>query len=153
MNIVTRKMFINIAVADLARSMDFFRKLGFDFNPKFTDSNAACMIVNEDACFMLLTEPFFQGFTKRGKCDTTTHTEALFALSCNSRAEVDDFVDLALASGGSDAMPPMDYGFMYGRSFYDPDGHHFEVVWMDPVAAEQGPPAINESELATTRSL
>ena len=93
MHNLTQKIFVNIAVADLARSMDFFSRLGFAFNSKFTDANAACMIVNENAYFMLLTEPFFQGFTRRAKCDTSSHTEALFALSCSSRAEVDRLVD------------------------------------------------------------
>ncbi len=140
----SHKLFVNIAVSDLARSMQFFRTLGFDFNPKFTDQNAACMVVSEDAYFMLLSEPFFRNFTTRTKCDTTTHTEALFAFSCDSRAEVDEFVNIALQAGASRAMDPVDHGFMYGSSFYDPDGHHFEVFWMDPVAAEQGPPQMQE---------
>jgi predicted lactoylglutathione lyase len=132
----SRKMFVNLVVRDLTRSMDFFRSLGFDFNPKFTDQNAACMIVGDDAFVMLLTEPFFRRFTRRELCDTTTHTEGLFALSCASKAEVDDLVKAAVAAGGSHAMEPQDHGFMYGWSFYDPDGHHWEVFWMDPKAAQ-----------------
>jgi predicted lactoylglutathione lyase len=132
----SRKMFVNLVVRDLTRSMDFFRSLGFDFNPKFTDQNGACMIVGDDAFVMLLTEPFFRRFTRREPCDTTTHTEGLFALSCASKAEVDDLVKKAVAAGGSHAMEPQDHGFMYGWSFYDPDGHHWEVFWMDPKAAQ-----------------
>ena len=85
---------------------------------------------------MLLMEPFFQGFTKREICNTSTHTEGMFALSCSSRAEVDEIVKKAIAAGGSHAMDPQDHGFMYGWSFYDIDGHHWEVVWMDPSAIQ-----------------
>jgi uncharacterized protein len=127
----SRKVFINLAVRDLKRSMDFFGGLGFEFNPQFTDDKAACMIINDEAYAMLLTEPFFKGFTKREICNTSTHSEGLFALSCDSRTEVDEMVKKAVASGGKHAMDPMDHGFMYGWSFYDPDGHHWEVVWMD----------------------
>ena len=127
----SRKIFVNLAVRDLKRSMDFFGKLGFSFNPKFTDENAACMIISDAAFAMLLGEPFFKGFTNKQICDTTTHTEALVALSCESRAEVDEMVNKAIAAGGTHAKDAMDHGFMYGWSFYDPDGHHWEVFWMD----------------------
>ena len=131
----SRKIFVNLAVRDLKQSMDFFAKLGFTFNPKFTDDKAACMIVNEDAFVMLLAEPFFKTFTKRETCDTSTHTEGILALSSPSRAEVDELVHKAIAAGGKHAMDPMDHGFMYGWSFYDLDGHNWEVFWMDPAAA------------------
>jgi uncharacterized protein len=130
----SRTLFVNLAVRDLKKSIDFFSRLGFEFNPKFTDENAACMIVSSDAFVMLLREPFFQTFTKRDLCDTTRQTEGLFALSC--RTEVDEMVKKAIAAGGRKAMDPMDQGFMYGASFYDPDGHHWEVLWMDPKAAK-----------------
>jgi predicted lactoylglutathione lyase len=132
----SRKLFINPAVRDLNRTKEFFTALGFTFNPKFTGSNAACMIVSEEGYVMLLMEPFFKGFTKREICDTQTHTEALIALSCSSREEVDEIVRKAIGAGGSHAMDPQDHGFMYGWSFYDPDGHHWEVFWMDPAAAQ-----------------
>jgi uncharacterized protein len=132
----SRKMFVNLAVRDLNRTKEFFTALGFTFNPKFTDNNAACMIVSEEGYVMLLMEPFFKGFTKREICNTKTHTEALIALSCSSREEVDEMVRKAVAAGGSHAMDPQDHGFMYGWSFYDPDGHHWEVFWMDPAAAQ-----------------
>ena len=131
-----RKLFVNLAVRDLKRSMAFFSKLGFEFNSKFTDDKAACMIVSDEASVMLLTEPFFQGFTKRQICDTGTHSEGLFALSCASRAEVDELVNKAVGAGGSHAMDATDHGFMYAWSFYDLDGHHWEVFWMDPAAAQ-----------------
>jgi predicted lactoylglutathione lyase len=133
----SRKIFVNLAVADLKRSMEFFTKLGFEFNAKFTDEKTgACMVISDDAFVMLLAEPFFQTFTKHKICDTRTHTECLLALSCPSRAAVDELVHKAVASGGRHALDPQDHGFMYGWSFYDLDGHHWEVVWMDPAAAQ-----------------
>lgn len=135
----SRKIFVNLSVQDLKRSMDFFKQLGFEFNPAFTDDNAACMVISEEAYVMLLTEPFFKNFTKREICDRNSHTETLLALSCESRAEVDEMVKKAVAAGGSLAMAPMDQGFMYSWSFYDPDGHHWEVLWMDPKAIPPQP--------------
>ena len=133
----TRKIFVNIAVLDLKRSMEFFSKLGFEFNRQFTDDKAACMVVSDAAFVMLLTEPFFKTFTQRALCDTNTHTEGVFALSCGSRAEVDALLEKAVAAGGTPAMPRQDHGFMLSTSFYDLDGHHWEVVWMDPNAIEK----------------
>ena len=127
-----RKIFVNMPVRDLKKSMDFFASLGFTFNPQFTDEKAACMVFSDDGYAMLLSVPFFQTFTKREACDTSRATEALFALSCSSREEVDDMVRKAIAGGGAHAMPAQDHGFMYGHSFYDLDGHHWEVLWMDP---------------------
>lgn len=131
-----RKLFVNLAVRDLKKSVAFFSALGFEFNPKFTDDKATCMIISEEAFVMLLVEPFIQTFTERALCDTTQATEALLALSCESRAEVDAMVSKAIAAGGKHAMKPQDHGFMYGWSFYDLDGHHWEVVWMDPAAVQ-----------------
>ncbi len=130
----SRKIFVNLAVRDLKKSMEFFSKLGFEFNSRFTDDKAACMIISEEAYVMLLMEPFFKTFTKRELCDTTKQTESLLALLCSSRAEVDEMVKKAVAVGGKHAMDPQDHGFMYGWSFYDLDGHHWEVLWMDPKA-------------------
>lgn len=131
-----RKIFVNLSVRDLKRSMEFFSKLGFEFNPMFTDENAACMIISEEAYVMLLTETYFKTFMKKEICDARTHTEGLFALSCSSRDEVDEMVKKAIAAGGKHAMDPQDHGFMYGWSFYDLDDHHWEVIWMDPKAAQ-----------------
>ena len=129
---MSRKLFVNVSVRDLKKSMDFFSTLGFTFNPQFTDDKAACMVVSEEAYFMLLTEPFFRTFTKRQPADTARSTEAMFALSCSGKAEVDEIVRKAIDAGGKHAMDPIDHGFMYGWSFYDLDGHHWEVLWMDP---------------------
>ncbi len=133
----SRKVFINLAVQDLKKSMAFFSKLGFEFDPRFTDEKAACMIISEEAFVMLLREPFFKSFIKNEICDTRTHTEGLFALSCNSRAEVEEIVKKAIEAGGSHAMDAQDHGFMYSWSFYDLDRHHWEVMWMDPNALQQ----------------
>lgn len=127
-----RKLFVNIPVADLQRSIDFYEQLGFTFNLQFTDASATCMLVGEDAYFMLLVRNRFQDFVKRPIADPQSETAATYALSVDSREDVDALVNKALEIGGSRAMEPQDHGFMYGWSFYDPDGHHFEVFWMDP---------------------
>ena len=132
--ITPRKLFVNIPVSDLQRSIDFFEELGFAFNTQFTDATATCMLVGEDAYFMLLTREKFQDFSKRPVADSTRTTNALYAFSVNSRAEVDQIVDKALAAGGSRAHDRQDHGFMYQWSFFDLDGHHWEVFWMDPAA-------------------
>lgn len=132
-----REIFVNLAVRDLKKSMEFFAKLGFEFNRQFTDENNACMIVSDKAWVMLLSEPSFKGFTKKEICDTRRHTEALIAVSCESRAAVDELVNEAIAAGGTHAMDPMDHGMMYAWSFYDLDGHHWEVIWMDPAAIQR----------------
>jgi uncharacterized protein len=133
----SRKIFVNIPVKDLQRSMTFFQGLGFSFNPQFTDQTAACMVLSEEGYFMLLTEPKFREFSKRQVCDTRTHNEGLFAVAVDSRAEVDDLVKKAVTTGGKHANDPMDQGFMYGWSFLDPDGHHWEVFWMDPAHVQK----------------
>ena len=129
-----RKLFVNIPVTDLQRSIRFFEALGFTFNRHFTDATATCMLVGEDAYFMLLTRERFAGFSARPAGDPRKETSALFAISVGSRDEVDEMVRKAVAAGGSHAVDPQDHGFMYGWSFYDPDGHHWEVFWMDPSA-------------------
>jgi predicted lactoylglutathione lyase len=104
--------------------------LGFEFDPRFTDSQAACMIVNDRAHAILLTEPFFKTLTKRQICDRQSHTENIVALSCGSRDEVDELTTKAIAAGAARAMDPVDLGFVYRSSFYDLDGHHWEVIWI-----------------------
>lgn len=133
---MARKIFVNLPVKDLKRSVDFFTGLGFSFEPKFTDENATCMIINDDAFVMLLVEKYFGSFIKKPISDATTQTEVLMAVSAESRAAVDALVDKALAAGGKPAKEPMDHGFMYVRTFYDLDGHHWEVMWMDPGAMQ-----------------
>ena len=129
-----RKLFVNIPVSDVQRSIRFFEALGFSLNPQFTDATATCMLVGEDAYFMLLSRERFKDFSKRPVGDPRAETSALFAISVSSRAEVDEVVKKAVAAGGSHAADPQDHGFMYAWSFYDPDGHHWEVFWMDPSA-------------------
>ena len=130
--VTPRKLFVNIPVSDLQRSIEFFEALGFTFNAQFTDATATAMLVGEDAYFMLLTKEKFESFSKRPIGDPRKATTALYALGVNSRADVDEMVNKAVAKGGSHALEPQDHGFMYGWSFYDLDGHHWEVFWMDP---------------------
>ncbi len=135
---MSRQVFINLPIKDMTRSQAFFKSLGFEFNPQFTNDQGACMIISKDHSYaMLLVEPFFQGFTKKAIADTTKTTEVLIALSCESREEVDDFVSKALAAGGTAPNPKQDHGFMYSHGFTDLDGHIWEVFWMDSNAAPQ----------------
>jgi uncharacterized protein len=125
-------LFVNLPVRDLQRSITFFTGLGFTFNSQFTDDKAACMIVSEQAFVMLLVEERFRDFARKPISDAAATTAGLYALSVDSRAQVDEMVYAAFAAGGTPAADPQDHGFMYGWSFYDPDGHHWEVLWMDP---------------------
>ncbi len=133
----SRLIFVNLPVRDLDASVEFFTRLGFSFNPQFTDETATCMIVNDEAFVMLLVESKFKEFTHKELADPTTQTEAIVAVSAESKDEVDSFADLALEAGGSSTNEPIDYGFMYGRSFHDPDGHLWEIFWMDPSHLEE----------------
>lgn len=133
-----RLLFVNLCVRDLPRAVAFFKELGFAFDPRFTNDQGACMVIAENASYaMLLADAFFRTFTKREPCDTTRSNEALTCIMVESRAAVDALCDRALALGAAEAMPPQDHGAMYGRSFYDLDGHHWEVGWMDPAALEK----------------
>jgi predicted lactoylglutathione lyase len=133
------KLFVNIAVENLDRSVEFFTKLGFAFDERFTDETATCMLVGEDAYFMVITRERFGDFTKKPLSDAAASTEAIYAISCDSREDVDRIADTAAAGGGSALDEPQDQGWMYSRAFSDPDGHHFDVFWMDPKALEQAP--------------
>ena len=137
-----RKIFVNLAVEDLDRAVQFFTKLGFAFDQRFTDETATCMIVSDEAFVMLLVRDRFKDFTSKEICDSTAQTEVIVALSAESRDEVDQLVRTALDAGGRPANDPMDHGFMYGWSFHDPDGHLWEILWMDQAAVEQGPPHV-----------
>ena len=127
-----RKLFVNIPVADLQRSINFFEALGFTFNTQFTDPTATAMLVGEDAYFMLLTHEKFATFSVRPMGDARTHALALFSFAVASRDEVDDLVRRAVAAGGARAHEPEDHGFMYSCGFLDLDGHSWGVFWMDP---------------------
>lgn len=132
------KIFVNLPVKDLNRSVSFFTKLGFTFNPQFTDENATCMIVGEDIFAMLLVEKFFKSFTSKEICDTSRSTEAILALSVESREQVDQLMKKVIDSGGSEHREKQDHGWMYGRSFEDVDGHIWEVFFMDESAMKSG---------------
>lgn len=138
---------MNIPVADLERSKAFFARLGFSYNPMFTDETAACMLVGEQAFVMLLSYETFAQYAHLPIGDRTTHTAALYCSSVSSRDEVDTVAAAALAVGASEADGAEDHGFMYSRSFFDLDGHPWQVMWMDPAAAQQGP----EGFAASTR--
>lgn len=129
------KIFVNLPVRDLPKSMEFFSRLGYRFNKQFTDETAACLVIAEDIYAMLLTHAKFGEFTPKAICDATT-TEVLVCLSCDSRAQVDEIVSKAVAAGGTTYKAPMDYGFMYGHGFQDLDGHIWEYMWMDPSAVQ-----------------
>lgn len=139
-----RMMFVNLPVRDLPRSIAFFEKLGFEFDPRFRDETSACMVVGEGAFAMLITEAKFKTFTSKKLCDADTHKEVLIAVSAASRAEVDALTQTAIAEGGTLAGDPMDHGFMYYRTFHDLDGHHWELIYMDPAAIPDGPPKPGE---------
>ena len=131
-----RKMFLNLAVKDLDRSVRFFTELGFSFDPRFTDETATCMIVSDDAFVMLLVEDRFKDFTPKDLADPDKETEAIMGLSADSREQVDELADRAIELGGSAAADPVEMEGMYSRSFNDLDGHHWELIWMDVSAME-----------------
>lgn len=134
---MSTKIFVNLPVKDLAKSMTFFKGLGFSFNQQFTDETAACMVVSGDIFVMLLTEAKFKTFTPKPICDATKSTEVLVCLSCESRPKVDEMVRDAVAGGGSTYNEPQDHGFMYAHGFQDPDGHIWELVFLEPSAVQQ----------------
>ncbi|RKH99517.1 VOC family protein [Corallococcus sp. AB038B] len=133
------KIFVNLPVESLDRAVGFFTKLGYTFNPQFTDANATCMIISEDIFAMLLVKPFFKTFIKKEIADTKTSCAAIIALSAESRAAVDSLVDKAMAAGAKETKEKIDMGFMYQRSFEDLDGHQWESAWMDLAAAPPQP--------------
>lgn len=134
---MSRLIFINLPVKDLQRSIDFFKALGFDHNPQFTDDTGACIVISDVIHVMVLTEEKFRTFSLNPISDARATTEVLIALSCSSREEVDDLFSKALAAGGNAYREPQDHGFMYGQSFQDPDGHVWEVYYMDMSALPQ----------------
>ena len=131
------KVFVNLPVINLNKSVDFFTKLGFSFNPQFTDETATCMIVSEDIFVMLLTYEKFKQFTPKEICDSSKSTEVLVAFSSEGRESIDETVRQAVAAGGTTYNEPQDYGFMYAHGFQDPDGHIWELVYMEPSAIKQ----------------
>lgn len=136
-------IFLNLPVTDLAKSKAFYEAVGAANNPAFTDDTAACMVVEEGSIHvMLLTHEKWATFTSKAIPDAHTTAQVLICVSADSREAVDGQVDKAVKAGGkADPTPTQDYGFMYGRSFEDPDGHIWEVMWMDPTAIPTGEPA------------
>lgn len=130
-----KQIYVNLPVKDLSKSMGFFKGLGYSFDAKFTNDQAACMILGENLYVMLLVEAFFQGFTKKPVSDATKQTEVLICVSCDSRAQVDQLVAAGRAAGATKSKEPQDYGFMYGDGFHDLDGHAWEFMYMEPQAA------------------
>ena len=134
---MTPQIFINLPVKDLAKSVQFFKALGYSFNPRFTDATAACMVISDDIYAMLLTHAKFEQVTSRNICDTTKSNEVVICLSCESRRHVDDLVRRAVAAGGAACGDPDDYGFMYSHGFQDPDGHLWNLMHMDKTATPE----------------
>ncbi|MBT1004105.1 VOC family protein [Paenarthrobacter sp. DKR-5] len=131
---MSREIFVNLPVKDLDASITFFTQLGFEFNPAFTNEKATCMIVGDGIFVMLLVRDFFQTFTRKPVAEAANGTEVILALSADSREEVDEMVAKALAAGGAESNPASEQPGMYGGSFQDPDGHLWEVIYMDPAA-------------------
>ena len=136
-------IFVNLPVTDLAKSKAFYEAVGAANNPAFTDDTAACMVVEEGSIHvMLLTHEKWATFTSKTIPDAHSTAQVLICVSADSREAVDGQVDKAVKAGGkADPTPTQDFGFMYGRSFEDPDGHIWEVMWMDPTAIPAGEPA------------
>ncbi|HHP7246015.1 MAG TPA: VOC family protein [Elainellaceae cyanobacterium] len=128
---MTTKIFVNLPVQNLQKSIDFFTQLGFTFNPQFTDETSTCMIFSNDIYVMLLTHEKFKTFTPNPICDAQKNTEVLVCLSRESRAAVDEIVSNAIAAGGNTYNEPQDHGFMYAHGFQDLDGHIWEVMFME----------------------
>jgi uncharacterized protein len=133
------KIFVNLPVKDLRKTVEFFSKIGYKFDPRFSDENAKCLIISENIYAMLLVEPFFKSFTHKEIADTSKTSEVILTLSADSREEVDDLLKKVIDSGGSETEKPEGQEnpeWMYGRGFQDPDGHLWEIFYMD---AEQIP--------------
>ncbi|GHH98697.1 VOC family protein [Neobacillus kokaensis] len=135
MGVQSNQIFVNLPVKDLQKSMEFYKQIGYEFNPQFTDEKAACMIIGENIFAMLLVQSFFKTFTKKELPDTHETTGVIIALSAESREQVNEIVDKAIAAGGKETSDPSDHGFMCYRSYQDLDGHYWEVMYMDPHAA------------------
>ena len=132
------KIFVNLPVKDLDKSMTFFKAIGFSFNPQFTDKTAACMVMNDNIYAMLLTHDKVREFTNKPIADAHKTLEVLTALAVESKATVNELADKAMNAGGTETYAPKDYGFMFVRSFEDLDGHIWEVFWMDQTQVQKG---------------
>lgn len=143
---MTKMIFVNLPVSDLDKSKAFYEAIGFVNEPKFTDDTAAAMQWSDTIVVMLLTHPKWQGFTDKAMVDTKKAAQVMLCVNLDSREEVDAITAAAGQAGGkADSQPPADYGFMFSRTFEDPDGHVWEPMWMDPAMAESGPPDMAEA--------
>ena len=129
-------IFVNIPVTDVARSRKFYEALGYKINEQFSDATAACVVVSDAIYFMILSQPKFAEFATKPLADPAKTTAVMIALSQDSRAAVDAITEAALKAGGAEPKPAQDMGFMYNRTFHDPDGNVFEPMWMDPAAVQ-----------------
>lgn len=136
MALQSKQIFVNLPVKNLKNSIAFFSSIGFEFNEQFTDENATSMIISDHIYAMLLTEERFKDFIDKPIADAKSAAQAILCLSADSREQVDEIVEKALAAGGRSYSEPQDHGFMYGRSFEDLDGHLWEIMWMDPATVE-----------------
>lgn len=134
---MARQLYVNLPVKNLKKTIDFFTALGFSFNPQFTDETATCMIVSDSVFVMLLTEEKFKAFTPKDISDAAKTSEVLLALSLDTREQVDEMVRKAVTAGGTTYSDPNDHGFMYQHGFQDPDGHIWEVFYMDPSSIQK----------------
>lgn len=137
MAFTSRHIFVNLSVKDVNKTTNFFKELGFEINPQFSDETTTCMIISENIFAMLMNEERFKGFTKKEIVDTTSSAEVILSLSAESREQVDEIVKKALASGAKRFDEPVDHGFMYIWGFQDVDGHLWEVAFMDESALNQ----------------
>lgn len=136
---MVKQIFVNLPVKDLDKAKEFWTKLGFSFNPQFTDQNAAALILGENIFAMLIVPSFFTRFTKKEIADAFKTTETINAISLDSKQDVDSIMEKALAAGAKETRAAEDHGWMYGRSFEDPDGHQWEPVYMDITKAPENP--------------
>lgn len=146
---MTTQIFVNLPTSDLPRAKTFFQDIGWKLEPNFTDDNAACVVIDDNAYLMVLTREYFSTFTDKPIADPGATLQVETAFSRPSREEVDALLDRVLAAGGSEPRPAQDYGFMYARGFEDPDGNLFNALWMDPHAAEVGPEAFMAEQETT----
>ncbi|QIK96817.1 lactoylglutathione lyase [Sphingomonas sp. HDW15A] len=143
---MTKKIFVNLPITDLNRAVAFYEAIGGTKNEQFSNEQAAAIVLSDSIYVMLLTNDFYRTFTAKPIIDAHAMSGVLLALSCDSKADVDAMVEKAVAAGGKgDPGPKQDFGFMYGRSFEDPDGHHWEPHWMDLAAAPPNPAALAEA--------
>ncbi|GAA1807145.1 glyoxalase [Agromyces neolithicus] len=138
---MTTSIFVNITTTDLERAKAFYSALGYSINPQFTDENAACVVLDENVYFMVLTREYFSTFSDKQVIDPKTQAQVSIALTRDSREGVDEIVAKGLAAGGTEPRPVQDLGFMYSRDLDDPDGNNLSFLFMEPAAAEMGPDA------------